>query len=128
MRQEEIVGLRWSDIDLKKHTAVVRSAAGTVTKNGEIREVPLLSAAVKILKWLRRSADGRVLPVDQNALTMRYRRAVTRAGIEDLTFHDLRHVATSRLAKSYSNPLDLKRVTEHTRTVLAGRSTAGSFQ
>jgi integrase len=44
---------------------------------------------------------------------MRYRRAVVRAKIDDLTFHDLRHIATSRLAKIYANPLDLKRVTGH---------------
>jgi integrase len=113
MRQGEIVGLRWSDIDLKKRTAVVRGAAGTVTKNGEIRVVPLLPAAVTVLKKLERSEGGRVFPIDQNVLKMRYRRAVARAGIDDLTFHDLRHVATSRLAKIYTNPLDLKRVTGH---------------
>lgn len=113
MRQGEIVGLRWSDIDLKNRTAIVRGAFGLVTKNGEIREVPLLPAAVSILERLERSDDDRVFPIDQNVLKMRYRRAVKRAGIEDLTFHDLRHIATSRLAKIYQNPLDLKRVTGH---------------
>ena len=113
MRQGEIVGLRWSDVDLKKRTAVVRGAAGIVTKNGEIRQVPLSPAAVKILKQIDRSDEVRVFPIDQNVLKMRYRRAVKRAGIDDLTFHDLRHIATSRLAKIYTSPLDLKRVTGH---------------
>jgi integrase len=112
MRQGEIVGLRWSDIDLEKHTAVVRGAAGTVTKNGQVREAPLLPAAIQLLKSIPRS-DGRVFPIDQNVLKMRYRRAVTRAGIVGLTFHDLRHIGTSRLAKIYTSPLDLKRVTGH---------------
>ena len=40
-------------------------------------------------------------------------RFISRAGLEDLTFHDLRHVATSRLARRFPNPLDLKRVTGH---------------
>jgi integrase len=113
MRQGEIVGLRWTDIDLNKRTAVIRGAAGTVTKNGEVREAPLLPAAIKVLKELKRSDDFHVFPIDQNALKMRFRRAVKRAGIEDLTFHDLRHIATSRLARIYTNPLDLKRVTGH---------------
>jgi integrase len=113
LRQGEIVGLRWADIDLTKRIAVVRGAAGTVTKNGEVREVPLLPAAIEILKKLTRSAAGRVFPIDQNVLKMRYRRAVARAGILGLTFHDLRHIGTSRLAKLYPNPLDLKRVTGH---------------
>jgi integrase len=112
MRQGEIVGLHWSDVDLKRRTAVVRGLAGTVTKNGEIREVPLRSTAIEVLNGLERQ-DDRVFPIDQNVLKMRYRRAVLRAGIEDLTFHDLRHIATSRLAKVFTNPLDLKRVTGH---------------
>jgi len=36
-----------------------------------------------------------------------------RAGLTNLTFHDLRHEATSRLARYLSNPLDLMRVTGH---------------
>jgi integrase len=113
LRQGEIVGLWWTDIDLTKRTAVVRGAAGNVTKNGEVREVPLLPAAIEILKGLPRSVSGRVFSIDQNVLKMRYRRAVQRAGISGLTFHDLRHIGTSRLAKLYPNPLDLKRVTGH---------------
>jgi integrase len=114
MRQGEIVGLRWLDIDLERHTAVVRGAAGTVTKNGDIREVPLLPEAVEILSHLQTTDVGkRVFQIDQNVLKMRFRRAVARAGIVDLTFHDLRHIATSRLAKLFPNPLDLKRVTGH---------------
>jgi len=113
MRQGEIVGLQWPDIHLERRTAVVRGAAGTVTKNGEVREVPLSAIAVKILSGLARTGDTRVFPIDQNVLKMRFRRAVKRAGIQDLTFHDLRHIATSRLAKVYGNPLDLKRVTGH---------------
>jgi integrase len=112
MRQGEIVGLRWPDIDHKKRTAVVRGAAGTVTKNGEVREVPLLPEAVELLGTLP-TGHNRIFPIDQNVLKMRYRRAVARAGIIGLTFHDLRHIATTRLAKIFKNPLDLKRVTGH---------------
>lgn len=99
MRQGEIVGLRWSDIDLGKRTAVVRRARGEVTKNGEVREVPLLPNAIALLTTLAPVREGPVFPIDQNVLKMRYRGAVARAGIEDLTFHDLRHIATSRLAR-----------------------------
>jgi integrase len=48
-----------------------------------------------------------------NSFKVRIGRMITRAGLEDLTFHDLRHEATSRLAKRYLNPMDLKRVTGH---------------
>jgi len=68
---------------------------------------------VKRLMAMGPQSGGPVFRIDQNVLKMRYRRAVMRAGIDDLTFHDLRHIATSRLAKLYPNPLDLKRVTGH---------------
>ncbi len=113
MRQGEIVGLKWKDIDLDRATAVVRGALGTVTKNNEIREVPLLPAAVQLLKGMEGERTGRVFVIEQNPLKMAFRRATKKADIEDLTFHDLRHIATSRLAKVYKNPLDLKRVTGH---------------
>lgn len=48
-----------------------------------------------------------------NSLKVRIGRMITRAGLTDLTFHDLRHEATSRLAKRYPNPMDLRRVTGH---------------
>lgn len=113
MRQGEIVGLRWEDINWGKNTALVRGAAGTITKNGDVREIPLLPGALAVLTDLDPRKDGPVFPIDQNVLKMRYRRVVRKAGIADLTFHDLRHIATSRLARIYTNPLDLKRVTGH---------------
>ncbi len=115
MRQGEMVGLLWQDIHFIRCTAVVRGAKGGVTKNGDIREVPLLPEAIEILKqvWKSSGTGTRVFPIDQNVLKMRYRRAVARLGISNLRFHDLRHIATSRLAKIYTNPLELRRVTGH---------------
>lgn len=40
-------------------------------------------------------------------------RAVERAGLGDLHFHDLRHEATSRLAERLDNVLELSAVTGH---------------
>lgn len=45
------------------------------------------------------------------AVSVRYGRMVRDAGLKDLTFHDLRHEATSLLPKLLPNPLALKRVT-----------------
>ncbi|AQS88171.1 phage DNA recombinase [Neoasaia chiangmaiensis NBRC 101099] len=36
-----------------------------------------------------------------------------KASLRDLTFHDLRHEATIHLARIYTNPLELRRVTGH---------------
>ncbi|PIX95999.1 MAG: site-specific integrase [Hydrogenophilales bacterium CG_4_9_14_3_um_filter_63_34] len=53
MRQGEILGLRWEDVDLKTRVAVLHD-----TKNGERRVVPLSSAALSVLKSLPRGIRG----------------------------------------------------------------------
>jgi len=74
MRQGRDCGAPPGPISIsKKHTAVVRGAAGIMTKNGEIREVPLLPAAIRLLESIPRANGGRVFPIDQNVLKMRYR-------------------------------------------------------
>jgi integrase len=42
-----------------------------------------------------------------------WRRAVARAGLEDLHFHDLRHEATSRLFERGLNPIQVAAITGH---------------
>jgi integrase len=46
-------------------------------------------------------------------LKQAYERALGRAGIEDFTFHDLRHDALTRLAKLGFNVLELRAISGH---------------
>ncbi len=113
-RQGELCALRWDDVHLDKRVMTIRGLSGVGSKNGEIRHVPLSTAACDALRALPRTLHtNRCFPVDQATLKVAFMRAVKRAGIADLTFHDLRHEATSRLAKTYTNPLELMRVTGH---------------
>jgi len=92
MRQSELVGLRWEHVD---HTR--RIAHLTDTKNGEARTVPLSTMALAVLRALPRSIRGQVFPsLTTEAVKRAFSRAIRRAGIEDLHFHDLRHEATTR--------------------------------
>jgi integrase len=130
MRQGEILALRWEDIDFDAKVIKVRGRHGLGTKTGqhqksakrkaergwEIR--PLMPDAIAVL--LKHLGERKPDPKDHvftvgspNAFKVRIGRMITRAGLEDLTFHDLRHEATSRLAKRYPNPMDLRRVTGH---------------
>lgn len=117
MRQGEICALEWPHVNFVQRTITVlgpERANGTrCTKNRTVRVIPMLDDAYEILSSLPRGDDRRVIKLGQNALKMRFRRAVAAAGLKDLTFHDLRHVATSRLAKIYKDPLTLKLVTGH---------------
>ena len=94
MRQGELLGLQWKNIDLKRSLAFLLQ-----TKNGEARTAPLSPRAMAVIAALPRSIGGLVLPVQRMTLYHVFHAAVVRAGIEDFTFHDLRHEALSRLAE-----------------------------
>jgi integrase len=94
MRQGELLGLIWKNIDKKRFIAFLKD-----TKNGEERAVPLSPAALSILDALPVSIKGKVIPVERMALFHAFQAACRRAGIEDFTWHDLRHEAISRLAE-----------------------------
>ena len=108
MRRGELLSLRWSNIDLKRRTALLE-----ITKNGERRIVPLSSNAVEILNNLPRHIGGEVFPVSACALAAMFDRAVTRAELLNFRFHDLRHTAITELAKKLPNLLELSAVSGH---------------
>jgi len=106
-RRGEILSLAWTDVDLQRATAKVDGKTGS-------RTVPLSPACTSMLKALPRSLDGRVFPITIETLKQAYERAVKRAGIDDFTFHDLRHDALTRLAKMGFNVLELRAISGHT--------------
>lgn len=105
-RRGEILALRWGDVDLEPRTAKVDGKTGA-------RVIPLSSPCVAMLRTLPRSLDGRVFPLSVETLRQAYERAVVRAGIADLTFHDLRHDALTRLARMGLNILELRAISGH---------------
>lgn len=56
---------------------------------------------MRVLRTLPATRDGRVLGISANALKKAFFKSVlVVSGVKDLTFHDLRHEAISRLAES----------------------------
>lgn len=85
----------------------------TITKNGTKRKVPLSKRAVELLELLPAAEEGAPLfGITTKSLDTLFRKAKTRAAIEDATFHDSRHLAITRLAKKL-NVLDLARMVGH---------------
>ena len=83
------------------------------TKNDSKRDVPLSRRAVEILSELPPPlADEPYFTVSAESRDALFRKAVARAGIEALTFHDTRHEAITRLAKKL-NILELARMVGH---------------
>lgn len=106
-RRGEILSLTWDCVDLQRGTAKVDGKTGP-------RTIPLSPTCISLLRTLPHSLDGRVFPVTVEALKQAYERAVARAGIQDFTFHDLRHDALTRLAKKGLSILELRAISGHT--------------
>lgn len=127
MRRAEIAGMTWNHVELKKKTVTLPE-----TKNGEKRIVPLSTEAVRILSSLPRRIDGKVWALgDPTSITKAFIRVLSRARasyeneckekkmdpdpwfLTDLTFHDLRHEATSRFFEKGLNPMQVAAITGH---------------
>lgn len=106
MRAGELNGLRWSDVHLDQRYATLARS-----KNGDARSVPLSTRAVALLKLMPtdRATVFSVSPASRDAL---FRKARKRAEIDDMTFHDSRHEAITRLARKL-DVLDLARMVGH---------------
>lgn len=121
MRAGEICSIEPERLDYEKRTVFLRDID---TKTRTERYVPLSNQAVHLFKKLEPFEDlpvlkrvsGEVRPImrmKSGTLSTMFRTAVDKTDIKDLTFHDTRHEAITRLAKKI-HVLDLARMVGHT--------------
>ena len=108
MRRGEIAGMRWEHLDRRARVLLIPE-----TKTGTPRRIPLSSRALQVLENLPRRLDGKVWGMRPDSISQAFERICTTAGIEGLTFHDLRHEATSRLFEKGLNPMEVAAITGH---------------
>lgn len=112
MRQSELCSLHKRDFFPGERHVVLHD-----TKNGEARNVPLSSRALKHLEFITegRKADEKIFPMTAGTLNQYFMAARKKAGLKDadLRFHDTRHEAATRLSKKLSNIFELSAVTGH---------------
>lgn len=105
MRASEIIEMMW-DMVYEDYVHLPD------TKNGAARNVPLLDTAKQLLQLAQGLDPVRVLTVDADVASSLFRKTRLKAGITDMTFHDSRHEATTRIAQLL--PIqDLSKVTGH---------------
>lgn len=88
-----------------------RVALLPLTKNGEMREVPLSTAAMEIIHELPHR-EGPLFDVQPGTRDELFRRAREKARLSGFTFHDARATALTRLARKV-DVLTLARIAGH---------------
>lgn len=120
-RLGELVAIRAQDIDEEKNLLTF-----PLTKNGELRTIPVKQRAMRLLSQLSQKQDGRLFDVTAEAMSRAWARAVARARkdyeaqggdsdewLVNLHFHDLRHERISRLAEVGLGTLELSAISGH---------------
>lgn len=95
-RQEEIVSIRWADLDEDGSRILVRDMKNPGEKIGNDAWCDLPAPALRIIRAMPRDAEL-IFPFGTDAIGAAFTRAVALLGIDDLHFHDLRHDGVSRL-------------------------------
>jgi len=144
-RREEIMGLRWQQIDFDRRVAVLLE-----TKNNEMRLLSLSGPALQLLRerskvrrldtdlvfpakhlhrrrgqqapaqegTTREAKPPEIRPIDLRAP---WEQALAEAGIEDFRWHDLRHSAASYLAMSGASLAEIAEVLGHKTLAMVKR-------
>jgi integrase len=122
MRLDELVHLRWADVDIARRLIAVHRGRHGTTKSGRARWVPILDS---ILPWLRELAlqrDGATLvfpgkdgnPRSKPGVRLPFKQAAKRAGIDPaLRFHDLRHTFASHWVLDAGDIFRLSKILGH---------------
>lgn len=103
MSQEEIINLRWQNIDLSRRILITTREKTSVT-----RTLPLNGNALVLLseKSKGRSLSGYVFfnganrKLDRAKLKGHFKRAMKASGIAHFRFHDLRHTFATRMVQA----------------------------
>ena len=96
-RRSELLSLTWRNIDLKKKLLYIyRKNCAAIDNSSGLRLVPLPEEALKILEELNEK-NGKFIELSKGAARNGFDKARKKARLENLRFHDLRHIAISRM-------------------------------
>jgi len=91
---------------------IYRKNCAAIDHSSVLKLVPLPKKAQKILEELN-ERNGKVIELSKGAARNGFDKARKRAGLETLRFHDLRHIAISRMWSSGMNALEISACSGH---------------
>ncbi|OAI13758.1 integrase [Methylomonas koyamae] len=124
MRQGELMGLKWQDVNLKEGFIILHE-----TKNGERRRVPLAGHGLDLLREhakVRRLDTDLLFPGNIHKdkpidLRKPFENALRAAEINDFHWHDLRHCTASYLAMNGASLAEIAEVLGHKTLAMVKR-------
>ncbi len=122
-RKMELLGMKWQNVDLERAVITLED-----TKNSDTRSIFLSGLALIELRLYSQHRHPRskfVFPARCGTKPMdidrEFKRTVTRAGIHDFHFHDLRHTCASELAMNGASLAEIAEVLGHRRLEMVKR-------
>jgi len=113
LRDAEICRLKWVDYTKDIGMVWVRDRKHPKQKMGNDWHVPLLGRCVEIIERQPRISEF-IFPYKPESVSSAFRRSRKRAGIVNLTWHDLRHEGISRLFERGFSIQEVALVSGHT--------------
>lgn len=124
MRMGEILGLTWDDVDFERSEIHIPR-----TKTDDPRVIPMPEVVAAQIRAQSRGIYRQIFRVTQSkrpipAVSQRFANIAERAGIKDLSFHDLRHTFASWATKGWHDWLDGKMRRDRLQVWLGHKSPA----
>lgn len=115
LRAGELCALEWHEVFIDKgYLKVTGIKPGARKNNAAVRDVPLTTGAIKILRQVDLThSTGSVFGLSTANLDALFRKVRDRAAVSGLNFHDSRHAAITMLSRHY-DVLELARIVGHT--------------
>ena len=114
-RQDEIFSLRWKDVDLENRLVNLRVFHTKTMKERQVAITTRLAIKLEILKaGAPDDPNGLVFGTLDN-VKRSFTAARSKAGLNDLRFHDLRHTAATRLVGAHIPLSEVGRILGHTQ-------------
>ncbi len=107
LRRGQLIAITPSAVDLPNGSLLI-----TASKGRESRKVPLNSTAIHTLQTML-SMDALPFPLKGTGIRKRWMKVLTRSGISDFKFHDLRKEFASNLIRNNVNPETVRQLFAH---------------